>query len=110
MDIGAATTALEGAQCNKYTFHYGYNTYMLAHGTGDTITKDGAKNWYIIYPDYAFGQDMTKSFSAAVKGAAWHDRQERPDAVPQRQLLHVPAQGAGAEPQAAGARRHAGRR
>jgi branched-chain amino acid transport system substrate-binding protein len=69
MDIGAGTTALEGAQCNKYTFHYGYNTYMLAHGTGDTITKDGAKNWYIIYPDYAFGQDMTKSFSASIKGA-----------------------------------------
>jgi branched-chain amino acid transport system substrate-binding protein len=69
MDIGAGTTALEGAQCNKYTFHYGYNTYMLAHGTGDTITKEGAKDWYIIYPDYAFGQDMTKNFSASIKGA-----------------------------------------
>jgi branched-chain amino acid transport system substrate-binding protein len=69
MDVGAGTTVLEGAQCNKYTFHYGYNTYMLAHGTGDTITKDGAKNWYIVYPDYAFGQDMTKNFSAAIKGA-----------------------------------------
>jgi branched-chain amino acid transport system substrate-binding protein len=69
MDVGAGTTALEGAQCNKYTFHYGYNTYMLAHGTGDTVTKDGAKNWYIIYPDYAFGQDMTKSFTASIKGA-----------------------------------------
>jgi branched-chain amino acid transport system substrate-binding protein len=68
-DVGAATTALEGAQCNKYTFHYGYNTYMLAHGTGDTVTKDGAKNWYIVYPDYAFGQDMNKNFTAAVKGA-----------------------------------------
>jgi branched-chain amino acid transport system substrate-binding protein len=69
LDIGAGTTALEGPQCNKYTFHYGYNTYMLAHGTGDTVTKDGAKNWYIIYPNYAFGQDMTKNFSAAIKGA-----------------------------------------
>jgi branched-chain amino acid transport system substrate-binding protein len=68
MDIGAATTALETTQCNKYTFHYGYNTYMLAH-TGDVVTKDGAKDWYIVYPDYAFGQDMNKSFSAAVKGA-----------------------------------------
>jgi branched-chain amino acid transport system substrate-binding protein len=69
MDVGAGTTVLEGAQCNKYTFHYGYNTYMLAHGTGDTITRDGGKNWYIIYPDYAFGQDMTKNFSAAIKAA-----------------------------------------
>jgi branched-chain amino acid transport system substrate-binding protein len=69
MDIGAGTTALDGAQCNKYTFHYGYNTYMLAHGTGDTVTKGGGKNWYIIYPDYAFGQDMNKSFTAAIQGA-----------------------------------------
>ncbi len=69
MDIGAATTALEGEQCNKYTFHYGYNTYMLANGTGATVTEEGAKNWYIVYPDYAFGQDMEKSFSAAVKNA-----------------------------------------
>jgi branched-chain amino acid transport system substrate-binding protein len=42
---------------------------MLAHGTGDTVTRDGGKNWYIIYPDYAFGQDMTKSFTASIKGA-----------------------------------------
>jgi len=69
MDVGAATTALEGEQCNKYTFHYGYNTYMLANGTGATVTRDGAKNWYLVYPDYAFGQDMEASFTDAVKGA-----------------------------------------
>ncbi|MCO6003935.1 ABC transporter substrate-binding protein [Actinoallomurus purpureus] len=68
-DVSAATTALEGAQCNKYTFHYGYNSYMLANGTGSTVTHDGARNWYIVYPDYAFGQDMNKSFTAAVRGA-----------------------------------------
>ncbi|MGW5414870.1 ABC transporter substrate-binding protein [Actinomadura geliboluensis] len=69
IDVGGATTELEGKQCNKYTFHYGYNSYMLAHGTGAEVTKDGAKNWYIVYPDYAFGQDMEKTFTAAVKGA-----------------------------------------
>jgi len=69
MDVGAGTTALEGAQCNKYTFHYGYNTYMLGRGTGGTVTRDGGKNWYIIYPNYAFGQDMTKNFTAAIKAA-----------------------------------------
>ena len=42
---------------------------MLAHGTGTEVTKDGAKNWYIVYPDYAFGQDMEKTFSAAIKAA-----------------------------------------
>jgi branched-chain amino acid transport system substrate-binding protein len=67
IDVGAATTALTGASCNKYTFHWAYDTYMLANGTGAVTVKEGGKNWSIVYPDYAFGQDMTKSFSAAVE-------------------------------------------
>ena len=69
INITAATTELTGAQCNKYTFHYAYDTYMLANGTGNRLAESGEKNWYIVYPDYAFGQDMTKSFTAAVEGA-----------------------------------------
>jgi branched-chain amino acid transport system substrate-binding protein len=69
INITAATTELTGASCNKYTFHYAYDTYMLANGTGTEVTNQGAKNWYIIYPDYAFGQDMNKSFTAAVQAA-----------------------------------------
>lgn len=69
IDVGAATTELTGESCNKYTFHYGYNSYMLAHGTGSEVTKDGADSWYIVYPDYAFGQDMTETFSAAIEAS-----------------------------------------
>jgi branched-chain amino acid transport system substrate-binding protein len=65
-NISAATTDLTGKACNKYTFHYAYDTAMLANGTGTAATQAGAKNWYIVYPDYAFGQDMQKSFAAAV--------------------------------------------
>lgn len=68
-NIGAATTELTGKQCNAYTYHWAYDTYMLANGTGTTVTEQGGKNWTIIYPDYAFGQDMTKSFTAAVEEA-----------------------------------------
>jgi len=68
-NTGAATTELTGAQCNAYTYHYAYDTYMLAHGTGTTVTEQGAKRWYIIYPDYAFGQDMNKSFTEAIEKA-----------------------------------------
>ncbi len=69
IDIGAATTELTGAQCNKYTFHWAYDTYMLANGTGTATTQNGGKNWQLIYPDYAFGQDMTKQFTKAVEKA-----------------------------------------
>jgi branched-chain amino acid transport system substrate-binding protein len=69
IDVGAATTALTGKSCNKYTFHWAYDTYMLAHGTGAATVGNGGKSWSIVYPDYAFGQDMTKSFSTAVESA-----------------------------------------
>ncbi|MDP9265786.1 MAG: ABC transporter substrate-binding protein [Chloroflexota bacterium] len=66
INIGAATTELTGPSCNKYTFHYAYDTYMLAVGTGTAVTSAGGKQWYIIYPNYAFGQDMEKSFRAQI--------------------------------------------
>src|SRR6266852_5434131 len=66
INITAATTDLTGASCNKYTFHYAYDTYMLAAGTGKWGTENLGKQWYIIYPNYAFGQDMEKSFRASV--------------------------------------------
>jgi len=69
LNVTAATTDLSGKSCNKYTFHYAYDTYMLAHGTGTTVTSQGGKNWYLVYPDYAFGQDMQKSFTAAIEAA-----------------------------------------
>jgi branched-chain amino acid transport system substrate-binding protein len=66
INITAASTDLTGANCNKYTFHYAYDTFMLAAGTGKWVTENLGKQWYIIYPNYAFGQDMEKSFRAAV--------------------------------------------
>ena len=66
INVGSATTDLNGAQCNKYTFHYAYDTFMLANGTAPLVTKNVGKKWYLVYPDYAFGQDMVKSFTDAI--------------------------------------------
>ncbi len=65
--VGGATTAVTNANCNKYTFHWAYDTYMLANGTGTEVTKRVGKKWYIVYPNYAYGQDMNRSFSAAIQ-------------------------------------------
>jgi len=66
---GAGSSAVTGANCNRYTYHYAYDTYALAHSTGHNIAaqKDG-KIWYGIVPNYAFGQAMLSDFTAAVKG------------------------------------------
>jgi branched-chain amino acid transport system substrate-binding protein len=69
LGVTPATTALSNEDCNKYTFHYGYDTYMLANGTANPVTQKIGKQWYIIYPNYAFGQDMNKSFTAAIQKA-----------------------------------------
>jgi branched-chain amino acid transport system substrate-binding protein len=67
INVGAATTELTGEQCNRYTFHYAYDTWMLANGTGAEVTRTIGKQWYIIYPNYAFGQDMERSFRHAIE-------------------------------------------
>ncbi len=66
INTGSATTELTTTQCNKYTFHYAYDTFMLAGGTGSWVTKNVGKKWYLVYPDYAFGQDMVKSFTDSI--------------------------------------------
>lgn len=68
INVGAATMELTGAACNPYTFHWAYNTQMLAKGAAGVV-DDGGETWSLVYPDYAFGQDMVKSFTSSVEGA-----------------------------------------
>ena len=97
INISGATTELTGAKCNKYTFHYAYDTYMLANGTGTAVTEGGAKKWYLVYPDYAFGQDMEKSFTEAIEAAGGQVVAKKASEFPNTsgdfssQLLQAPA-------------------
>jgi branched-chain amino acid transport system substrate-binding protein len=64
---GGASSALTGAQCNRYTYHYAYDTYALAASTGVNVASaSNGKTWYAIVPNYAFGQQMLADFSAAI--------------------------------------------
>ncbi|MBD5605880.1 MAG: ABC transporter substrate-binding protein [Candidatus Eremiobacteraeota bacterium] len=74
---GGGSSAVTGAACNRYTYHYAYDTYALAASTGRNISrqKDG-KTWYGIVPDYAFGKAMLGDFTTAIKpngGSFIHD-------------------------------------
>jgi branched-chain amino acid transport system substrate-binding protein len=65
---GAGSSAITGASCNRYTYHYAYDTYALASSTGRNIARQAdGKTWYGIVPDYAFGKAMLTDFSAALK-------------------------------------------
>jgi hypothetical protein len=64
---GGASSALTGAACNRYTYHYAYDTYALAASTGSNIAAaSNGKSWYALVPNYAFGQQMLADFTAAV--------------------------------------------
>jgi branched-chain amino acid transport system substrate-binding protein len=69
IDTGAGTSELTNEKCNKNTFHYAYDNYMLANGTGTTVTKQGLKTWYMIYPNYTFGQNLERQMRTAVEKA-----------------------------------------
>ena len=98
LDISAASNAIHGTACNKYTFQYAYDTKMLANGTGTAVTANGAKNWYIVYPDYAFGQDMDKSFTAAISAAGGTVETSDPTPFPGQDFSTYLLKAAGANP------------
>ncbi|HTP83940.1 MAG TPA: ABC transporter substrate-binding protein [Alphaproteobacteria bacterium] len=76
---GAAISDLTGKACTPNNVHWTYDTWMLAHGTGTAIVKQGGKTWFFLTSDYAFGHALEADTAAVVKanggqvlGAARH--------------------------------------
>lgn len=55
---GGVTEALVGKECSATGVHWIYDTYSLAVGTTRAVVQQGAKRWFFITADYAFGQAM----------------------------------------------------
>jgi len=66
---GPATSDMTGKQCSPYGIHWVYDTYALAHGTGNALTKAGGDTWFFITADYAFGFALERDTIAAVQAA-----------------------------------------
>ena len=67
LNSGAATTDLTNAQCSPNTVHWTYDTYMLAHSTGQALVKSGGDTWFFLTADYAFGTSLERDASAVIK-------------------------------------------
>jgi len=65
MSTSAGTTDLIGK--NRYTFKMNYNDFMLANTVGRWGAKNLGKRWYTITSDYAWGHDLLKHFTDALK-------------------------------------------
>ncbi len=69
VNSGAGSADLTGKACSPNTVHWTYDTWMLAHGTGSAVVKNGGKTWFFLTADYAFGQALESDTAAVVKAA-----------------------------------------
>jgi branched-chain amino acid transport system substrate-binding protein len=64
---GPASTRLTGDACAKTGFHWMYDTYALAVGTGRAMVEEGGDTWFFLTADYAFGHSLEKDTGDIVK-------------------------------------------
>ena len=65
--VGAATSAITGAACTPYGFHWAFDTHALAASTGGALVKTGGDTWFFVTVDYAFGHALEKDTSDIIK-------------------------------------------
>jgi branched-chain amino acid transport system substrate-binding protein len=66
INSGAATSDLSNAQCSPNTVHWTYDTYLLAHTTGQALVKAGGDSWFFLTADYAFGAALERDTTAVI--------------------------------------------
>jgi branched-chain amino acid transport system substrate-binding protein len=66
INSGAATSDLTNAQCSPNTVHWTYDTYTLAHSTGQALVKAGGDTWFFLTADYAFGAALERDTTAVI--------------------------------------------
>jgi branched-chain amino acid transport system substrate-binding protein len=69
INTGAASADLTGPACSETGAHWVYDTYALAHVSGDAIVKSGGDTWFFLTADYAFGHALERDVSEVVKAA-----------------------------------------
>jgi branched-chain amino acid transport system substrate-binding protein len=63
---GAGTALLTGAKCSPNFVHWTYDTWANGHALARGVLTSGAKTWFFITADYAFGHDLEKQASEEV--------------------------------------------
>jgi branched-chain amino acid transport system substrate-binding protein len=66
---GAGTALLTGEKCTPNTVHWTYDTYAYGRGLGKAVVAQGGKTWFFLTADYAFGHDLERQASEAVKAS-----------------------------------------
>lgn len=63
----AGSSDLTGKACSPNSVQWTYNTFSLANSTARALVKEGAKSWYFITVDYAFGHALRNDAAKTVE-------------------------------------------
>ena len=66
---GAGVSELTGKSCNANTIHWTYDTSSISKATTAALVGAGAKTWYFLTADYAFGTAMQRDATRFIEGA-----------------------------------------
>jgi len=64
-----ASSDLTGKACSPNTIHWTFDTYMEAKSTGGAMVKAGGDSWFMIHPNYAFGEALQRDTAGFVVAA-----------------------------------------
>jgi len=67
INSGAGSTALTNDKCSATGFHWAYDVYAMAAGTGNAVVKQGGDTWFFLTADYTFGHDLEGQTARVVK-------------------------------------------
>lgn len=66
---GAGAVRISNEDCTPNTLHWVYDTYSLAKVGTQSIVKGGAKTWYYLTADYAFGHSLENDGKQFIEAA-----------------------------------------
>jgi branched-chain amino acid transport system substrate-binding protein len=64
---GPASSDFTGKFCSPTSFHFVYDTYALANGTGKALVEQGGDTWFFLTADYAFGHALERDTTQFVR-------------------------------------------
>ena len=69
LNSGAASADLTGSACSPNMVHWTTDTWANAQSTGGALARAGAKRWFLITADYAFGHSVQREVTRVVQAA-----------------------------------------
>jgi branched-chain amino acid transport system substrate-binding protein len=96
---GNYASSIAGKACSPYGTQWAVPTTALARAAGGALLRSGAKTWYLVEADYAFGHDLANDVTQTVEagGGKVIGRTRHPLATTDMSAPLLAAQASGAD-------------